>query len=59
MSVMVRFTPRAFVLASLIAGVGLAHLPASAQQRVGVNAAVNPAASGSPPGAAPRHVGLR
>src|SRR5580693_5340519 len=49
---------RAFMLAALLFGMGLAGLPSVAQQRVGVNSAVNPDATGIPPGAAPRRLVL-
>ena len=44
---------RAATLAALLFGTGLAGGPAVGQQRVGVNSAVNPDATGIPPGAAP------
>src|SRR5271155_3301618 len=49
---------RAVTLAGLLLGTGLAGAPAVAQQRVGVKSAVNPNATGIPPGAAPRRLGL-
>jgi hypothetical protein len=49
---------RAFMLAALLFGMGLAGLPSVAQQRVGVNSAVNPDATGIPPGAAARRLVL-
>src|SRR6266851_3998769 len=54
----VRFLPRIVVLASLVVGIGSASSSALAQQRVGVNAAVNPDATGTPPGAAARRLVL-
>ena len=45
---------RAVTMAALLLGTGLAAAPAVAQQRVGVNSAVNPDATGIPPGGAPR-----
>ena len=49
---------RAVALAALLLGTGLAGAPAVAQQRVGVNSAVNQEATGIPPGAAPRRLVL-
>src|SRR6266446_3815964 len=49
---------RAVALAALLLGTGLASLAAVAQQRVGVSGAVNPNATGIPPGAAPRRLVL-
>src|SRR5271155_2648155 len=49
---------RAVTLAGLLLGTGVAGAPAGAQQRVGVNSAVNPNATGIPPGAAPRRLVL-
>jgi hypothetical protein len=49
---------RSGVLAALLLGLGLASPAAVAQQRVGVNSAVNPDATGIPPGAAPRRLVL-
>ena len=46
------------VLAALLFGTGLADAPSVAQQRVGVNGAVNPEATGIPPGAASRRLVL-
>src|SRR6266851_2839087 len=54
----VRFLPRIVVLASLVIGIGLASPAALAQQRIGVNAAVNPDATGTPPGATARRLVL-
>jgi hypothetical protein len=45
-------------LAALLLGTGLGRSPAGAQERVGVNSAVNPDATGIPPGAAPRRLVL-
>src|ERR1700731_3245070 len=49
---------RAFMLAAFLFGMGLAGLPSVAQQRVGVNSAVNPDATGIPPGAPSRRLVL-
>src|SRR5271169_73729 len=49
---------RALMLAALLFGTGLAGAPSVAQQRVGVNSAVNQEATGIPPGAAPRRLVL-
>jgi trimeric autotransporter adhesin len=46
------------VLTPLMLGMGLAGPAAIAQQRVGVNGAVNPTATGIPPGGAPRRLVL-
>jgi hypothetical protein len=45
-------------LAALLLGAGFAGAPAAAQQRVGVNSAVNQDATGISPGAAPRRLVL-
>src|SRR5258708_39139605 len=58
MTPVARHPLRAVTLAALLFGIGLAGAPAIAQQRVGVNAAVNPDATGIPPGAAPRRLVL-
>ena len=50
----VRYLLRIVALAALLIGAGLASPAALGQQRVGVNAAVNPAATGIPPNAAAR-----
>ena len=42
----------------LLLGIGLAIAPAGAQQRVGINSAVNPNAMGIPPGGVPRRLVL-
>ena len=49
---------RALMLAALLFGTGLAGAPSVAQQRVGVNSAVNQEATGISPGAAPRRLVL-
>jgi hypothetical protein len=54
----VRFLLRIAALASLVLGIGLMGAAALAQQRVGVNAAVNPEATGTPPSARPRRLVL-
>ncbi len=46
------------MLAALLFGTGFAGAPSVAQQRVGVNSAVNPDATGIPPGAVPRRLVL-
>jgi hypothetical protein len=48
----------ALLLGTGLLGTGLIGAPAVAQQRVGVNSAVNPDATGIPPGAAPRRLVL-
>jgi hypothetical protein len=52
----VRYLLRIVALAALLIGAGLASPAALGQQRVGVNAAVNPAATGIPPNAAARQL---
>jgi hypothetical protein len=54
----VRYLLRIVALAALLIGAGLAGPAALGQQRVGVNAAVNPAATGIPPSAAARQLVL-
>ncbi len=49
---------RAVMLGAFLLGTGLTGAPAVAQQRVGVNSAVNPEATGTPPGVAPRRLVL-
>ena len=58
MTAILRCPLRAVALVSLLLGIGLAGLPALAQQRVGVDSAVNPAAMGIPPGGLPRRLVL-
>jgi FecR protein len=58
MTAIVRCPLCAIALVSLLLGIGLASLPALAQQRVGVNSAVNPNAMGIPPGGLPRRLVL-
>jgi trimeric autotransporter adhesin len=58
MTEIVRCPLRTIALASLLLGIGLASPCARAQQRVGVDSAVNPAAMGIPPGALPRRLVL-
>src|SRR5712691_2625567 len=53
----VRYPLCATALAPLLLGTALVS-PASAQQRIGVNSAVNPEVTGIPPGAAPRRLVL-
>ena len=54
----VRYRLCATALAPLLLGAGLACPPALAQQRIGVNSAVNPEATGIPPSAPPRRLVL-
>src|SRR5438132_5896376 len=58
MMAIVRYPLRMVTLVSLVAGTGLASSAVLAQQRVGINAAVNPDATGIPPGAGPRRLVL-
>ena len=58
MTVIVRSLVRNVGLAALMVGAGLAGSPALGQQRVGVNAAVNPIATGIPPSAPARQLVL-
>jgi trimeric autotransporter adhesin len=58
MTEIVRCPLRNIALASLLLGIGLASPCARADQRVGVDSAVNPAAMGIPPGALPRRLVL-
>jgi trimeric autotransporter adhesin len=58
MTAILRCPLRAVALVSLLLGIGLAGPPALAQQRVGVDSAVNPAAMGIPPGGLPRRLVL-
>ena len=58
MTAIVRCPLRTIALVSLLLGIALASLPALAQQRVGVNSAVNPNAMGIPPGGLPRRLVL-
>src|SRR5271166_3944054 len=53
-----RHLRNAVALAVLLLGMGSGTPAAVAQQRVGVNSAVNPEAAGIPPGAAPRRLVL-
>jgi len=58
---MPRLARRALCASSLVLlllGIGLASSTASAQQRVGINSAVNPNAMGIPPGGVPRRLVL-
>jgi hypothetical protein len=57
MTAILRFWLRAGTLALVVAGYGRGD-PALAQQRIGVNSAVNPEATGLPPGGAPRRLVL-
>jgi trimeric autotransporter adhesin len=54
----VRYQLCATALAPLMLGMGMASPPALAQQRVGIDSAVNPKAMGYPPGAQPRRLVL-
>src|SRR5271169_4033952 len=58
MTEIVRCPLRAIALASLLLGVGLAGQSTLADQRVGIDSAVNPAALGIPPGGLPRRLVL-
>jgi trimeric autotransporter adhesin len=58
MTTIVRRPLRTTALVSLLLGTGLASPVAFAQQRVGVDSAVNPAAMGIPPGGLPRRLVL-
>src|SRR5271169_1582256 len=58
MTEIVRRPLRALAFASLLLGVGVASQPALADQRVGIDSAVNPAATGIPPGGLPRRLVL-
>jgi hypothetical protein len=58
MTGIVRCPLRTIALASLLLGIGLASLSARADQRVGIDSAVNPNAMGIPPGALPRRLVL-
>jgi FecR protein len=58
MTATVRSPLRAIALVSLVLGIGSASLPALAQQRIGIDSAVNPKAMGYPPAAAPRRLVL-
>ena len=58
MTKIVRCPLRAIALVSLLLGIGLASLSARADQRVGIDSAVNPNALGIPPGALPRRLVL-
>ncbi len=58
MSIIVRRPPRLAALVALLLGLGLGGPAGFAQQRVGVDSAVNPAAMGIPPGGVPRRLVL-
>jgi hypothetical protein len=58
MTEIVRCPLRTIALVSLLLGIGLASSPARADQRVGIDSAVNPNAMGIPPGALPRRLVL-
>jgi hypothetical protein len=58
MTEIVRCPLRTIALVSLLLGIGLASPCARADQRVGIDSAVNPAAMGIPPGALPRRLVL-
>ena len=58
MMAIVRYPLRMVTLVSLVVGTGLASSAVLAQQRVGINAAVNPDATGIPPGAPRRRLVL-
>ncbi len=58
MTEIVRCPLRTIALVSLLLGIGLASLSARADQRVGIDSAVNPNALGIPPGALPRRLVL-
>ena len=59
MTAILRYWLRAGALSVLLLAQGMmAGSPALAQQRVGVNSAVNPDATGLPPGGAPRRLVL-
>ena len=58
MTGIVRCPLRAIALVSLLLGIGLASPSARADQRVGIDSAVNPNAMGIPPGALPRRLVL-
>ena len=58
MTALARRALRASAALLLLLGVGLTSAPASAQQRIGVDSAVNPNAMGIPPGGLPRRLVL-
>jgi trimeric autotransporter adhesin len=58
MTTIARHRLRTIALVSLLLGTGLASPAAFAQQRVGIDSAVNPAAMGIPPGGLPRRLVL-
>ncbi|MGH7029092.1 MAG: FecR family protein [Stellaceae bacterium] len=58
MKALVRHPLRIIALVSLAVGLGLASPTTFAQQRVGIDSAVNPAAMGIPPAGAPRRLAL-
>ena len=58
MTEIIRCPLRAVALVSLLLGIGLASPSAHADQRVGIDSAVNPNAMGIPPGALPRRLVL-
>lgn len=58
MKALVRQLLRIIALPTLVLGIGCAGPAAFAQQRIGINSAVNPAAMGIPPGGVPRRLVL-
>ena len=58
MKALVRHSPRIIAMAWLAVGLGLASPTTFAQQRVGIDSAVNPAAMAIPPAGAPRRLVL-